>query len=449
MNLSRKIGLVSATSIVVANMIGAGIFTTSGLILANTHDPILLLILWFIGGIIALCGALSYGELGAAMPEAGGEYLFLAKLYHPLIGFLSGWTSLLVGFSAPIAASAIGSSEYLIQAFPNTGHRLFEATGVSAAFWMKTLAIVIIMSFTILHAKGVKSGTKVQNILTGLKVLIITVMIVAAFLSGKGDTSHFWVGTPQNTSSIWYTFGLSLMWILFAYSGWNASTYIGSEIKQPGKNLPRSLVAGTTLVIILYLLLNIVFVYAIPPDKMKGVIAVGSLAMGNLFGSSIEKLFSLMIALALFSSLSAFIIIGPRVYYAMARDHLFFKSIAKVHPSHHVPSKAIIAQGILAIIYVLTGSFEQILTYMGFSLSIFPILAVFGIFILRKKVNQHQKMPGYPFVPIIFILASVSILILAFLNRPLESSLAIAILILGIPVYYFFYRREHPKNIKV
>ncbi len=443
MNLYRKISLFSATNIVVANMIGVGIFTTSGIILANIHDPILLMVLWLAGGIIALCGALSYGTLGTAMPEAGGEYYFLSKLYHPLLGFLSGWISLLVGFSAPIAASAIGCSEYIMQAVPASNLIALRNTSFPTSLEMKVLAILIILIFTILHAQGVKSGTIVQNILTGLKVFILIVMIVAAFLSDKGDTNHFWMGAAPNKTSVAYAFGLSLMWISFAYSGWNAATYIGSEIKQPYKNLPRSLLVGTSLVIILYLLLNMVFVYAISPVKMKGVITVGSLAMGNLFGNSVQKVFSLMIALALFSSLSAFLIIGPRIYYAMARDHLFFKSLATVHPNHQVPSKAITLQGLLAIVYVITGSFEQILTYMGFALGIFPILAVFGVFKLRKR-NPYQKMPGFPIIPLLFILCSISILILALLNRPYEAGISLVTLLLGIPVYYYFNRKKTP-----
>jgi len=232
------------------------------------------------------------------------------------------------------------------------------------------------------------------------------------------------------------------MWIMFAYSGWNASTYIGSEIKNPLKNLPASLLAGTFIVILLYILLNIVFVYAIPPSEMKGVISVGGLAMGKLFGPVAERMFSVLISFALFSSLSAFIIIGPRVYYSMAKDGLFFKSIANVHSKFGVPSAAIILQGVIAAVFVLSGTFEQILTYLGFSLGIFPILTVAGLIKLRIKKQVPVKLPGFPIAQIIYIFAGILILTLALLERPLESGIAIGTLLVGIPVYWIFKRSK-------
>jgi APA family basic amino acid/polyamine antiporter len=313
-NLRRKLGLFPATNIVIANMIGAGIFTTSGLLMAGLHDPALMLGLWAVGGIIALCGALSYGELGAAMPGAGGEYLFLSKLYHPLFGFLSGWVSFIVGFSAPIAASAMGFSEYFLRAVPALPEWLAGTGIMSEATTGKFLSVSVILIFTTIHYRGIKTGAGVQNVLTILKILLIAVLLFAGFLSGKGDPSNF---TGENILNSgfpgWKTIGLSLMWIMFAYSGWNASTYLGAEIKNPVKILPRSLIYGTCIVIVIYLALNTLYVYSINPKEMEGVISIGGLAMGNLFGKSAEIFFSLMIAFALFSSLSAFIIIGPSV----------------------------------------------------------------------------------------------------------------------------------------
>jgi APA family basic amino acid/polyamine antiporter len=240
----------------------------------------------------------------------------------------------------------------------------------------------------------------------------------------------------------WKTIGLSLMWIMFAYSGWNASTYLGAEIKNPSKILPRSLLFGTGIVILLYLGINILYVYGINPEQMKGVISVGGLAMGNLFGKSAEVLFSLLIAFALFSSLSAFIIIGPRVYYSMAKDGLFFRSVAKIHPKFGVPSNSILLQCLIACVLALSGSFEQVLTYMGFALGIFPILAVIGVFKLRYKYRNGLKLPGYPVTQIIYIATGILILILSFLERPIESSIALLIVIIGVPAYYFFKRNS-------
>jgi APA family basic amino acid/polyamine antiporter len=437
--LQRKLGLFPATNIVIANMIGAGIFTTSGLLMSGLNNPLLMLVLWAAGGIIALCGALSYGELGAAMPGAGGEYLFLSKLYNPLSGFLSGWVSFLVGFSAPIAASAMGFTEYFcraVPAFPEwlTGNGLMSIITVK-----KLISVIIILIFTFIHYRGIKTGAKIQNILTVMKVLLIAVLLFAGFFSGNGDIANFSAEKSVSTGFAgWKTIGLSLMWIMFAYSGWNASTYLGAEIKNPSKILPRSLIYGTGIVIILYLAMNVLYVYGINPEEMKGVISVGGLAMGNLFGKSAEVLFSILISFALFSSLSAFIIIGPRVYYSMAKDGLFFKSVSRIHPRFQVPSNSILLQCVIAVILALSGSFEQVLTYMGFALGIFPILTVMGVFILRKNNREGVKLPGYPFTQIIYVLAGIMILVLSFLERPAESSIALCVVAAGIPAYFFF-----------
>lgn len=441
--LQRKLGLFPATNIVIANMIGAGIFTTSGLLMKGLNDPVLMIVLWAVGGLIAICGALAYGELGAAMPGAGGEYLFLSKLYHPLFGFLSGWVSFIVGFSAPIAASAMGFSEYFCRAVPSLPDWL-SSSGILNEFWTKKLiSISIILIFTFIHYRGIKTGARIQNILTFLKVLLILVLLFAGFSSGKGSFENFAREKIVNPGFAgWKTIGLSLMWIMFAYSGWNASTYLGAEIKNPLKILPRSLLYGTGIVILLYLGINILYVYGINPEQMKGVISVGGLTMGNLFGKSAEVLFSLLIAFALFSSLSAFIIIGPRVYYSMANDGLFFRSVAKIHPKFGVPSNSILLQCLIACILVLSGSFEQVLTYMGFALGIFPILAVIGVFKLRYKYRNGLKLPGYPVTQIIYIATGLLILILSFLERPVESSIALLIVIIGVPAYYFFKRNS-------
>lgn len=441
--LDRKLGLFPATNIVIANMIGAGIFTTSGLLMAGLNNPVLMLALWVAGGVIALCGALSYGELGAAMPGAGGEYLFLSRLYHPIFGFLSGWISFIVGFSAPIAASALGFSEYFCRALPVIPY-WFESNGIMNPSATRTfLSVTVILIFTFIHYRGIKTGALIQNILTLLKVTLILFLLLAGFLSGKGDTTNFssggWVSPGL---SGWKTMGLSLMWIMFAYSGWNASTYLGAEIKNPRKNLPWSLILGTGIVIAIYLLINVLYIYSIKPDDMKGVISIGGLAMGNLFGRNADTLFSLLIAFALFSSLSAFIIIGPRVYYSMAKDNLFFKSAAKIHPKFQVPSNSIVFQCIIAVILTLSGTFEQVLTYMGFSLGIFPILTVLGVFKLRKEKSSSSLMIGFPFVQILFVSAGILTLLLSFLERPVESSIAMLTVIIGIPAYYLFMRNN-------
>lgn len=437
--LTRTLGLFPATNIVIANIIGAGIFTTSGLLMADLGSPVLLIVLWAVGGIIAICGALAYGELGANFPEAGGEYMFLSRIFHPSLGFLSGWVSFIVGFSAPIAASALGFGEYFIRAFPGLAEWISEYTFLGVNGSSKLFAVLVVLAFTIIHSRGLKFGTGIQNILTILKVLLVAGLIIAGLVFGKGNAGNF---EAQNTLgkglSGWKTIGLSVMWIMFAYSGWNASTYIGSEIKKPQRNLPASLLIGTGIVIILYLLVNAVYVYAVNPEEMKGVISIGGLAMGKLFGPGAETIFSLLISFALFSSLSAFIIIGPRVYYSMARDGLFFKSIARVSSKYKVPVHSIYLQSAIAIIFILTGSFDQILTYMGFSLGIFPLLTIAGSFRIRRTKQIQTRIPGFPVPQLIYLLSGMMILILAFMERPVESSIALATVAAGIPAYFLF-----------
>lgn len=430
--LQRSLGLFPVTSIVIANMVGAGIFTTSGLLMQGLNAPFLMILLWFAGGIIALCGALSYSELGAAMPEAGGEYVFLSRLFHPMLGFLSGWVSFIVGFSAPIAASAMGVSEYIARAYP------------SMVIPGKLLSIMVILLFTGIHLMGVKTGARVQNVLTLLKIAMIIALIILGFSGGRGDMAHFSEGTAAVTGFAGLkTIGLSIMWIMFAYSGWNAATYIGSEIRNPARNLPAALLLGTGVVMVLYLCINVLYVYAVEPADMRGVISIGGMAAGRLFGRQMETTFSILIAFALFSSLSAYMMLGPRVYFSMARQGLFFKALSKVNPSNHAPSNAILLQALFSIIMVVSGTFDQILTYMGFALGIFPILCVAGVFKQRRTMPGALRLPGFPVAPVIFIMAGITMLALSFLERTAESSIALATVVAGIPAYYLFkhYRR--------
>lgn len=441
--LKRKLGLFSLSNIVVANMIGAGIFVTSGLIMESIGNSMLMLALWIVAGVIALCGAIAYGELGASIPKAGGEYIFLSELFHPMLGFLSGWVSFIVGFSAPVAASAMGFSEYFTRSFPDFLTTLPESGILSVESLKKTIAIALILVFSAIHLGGIEKSARVQNWLTFFKVFMVLGIICVGMMLGQGNVEHF--DFKQSDSfgmDNWKTMGLSLMWIMFAYSGWNASTYIGSEIRNPARNIPNSLLLGTGIVILLYMGMNIFFVYAIPPDDMKGIIPVGGMAMSFAFGKNMDVLFSLLISFALFSSLSAYLILGPRVTYAMADKGYFFKSVARIDPKTKVPSIAILLQAVISIIMVLSGTFDQILTYLGFSLGIFPVVAVAGVFKLRMTKKSTLKLRGYPWVHVFFILSSLFILVLAYSERPVESSIAIATVLMGVPFYYLFRRRQ-------
>lgn len=445
--LQRKLNLFSLSNIVVANMVGAGIFVTSGLLMESLNNPVLMLILWVVAGIIALCGAIAYGELGAAIPKAGGEYVFLSELFHPLLGFLSGWISFIVGFSAPVAASAMGFTEYFTRAFPGI-ISITNDTGIfSAANFKKSISISIILLFTLVHLRGIENSARVQNWLTVLKIIMIGSLIFIGLSFGNGSLEHFKPsGNFQWTFDKWESIGLSLMWIMFAYSGWNASTYVGSEIRMPSRNIPNSLLLGTGIVVLLYVGLNTFFVYSIPTEEMKGVISIGGLAVHYAFGRNLDVLFSMLIAFSLFSSLSAYLILGPRVTYSMAKDGYFFQSIARINPLTKVPSHAILLQAAISIILVLSGTFDQILTYLGFSLGIFPILAVAGVFKLRMKGKSKLKLKGYPVSHLVFIVSNLLILLLSFIERPVESSIAIATVVSGIPFFYLFRKKDSRKE---
>lgn len=438
-NLDRQLGLFPVTNIVIANIIGAGIFTTTGYLMGFLHNPLVMLVLWVIGGLVAFCGAISFGELGAAFPEAGGEYVFISKIYSPLLGFLSGWLSLIVGFSAPIAASAIGFAKYFTWAFPQLQNWLMLNETLSVDNFSRCIAILVIVGFSLVHSRGIVLGSRVQNWLTLLKILLIVGLILSGLLVGEGSMHNIRPEIAfQFSFNSWKAVGLSLMFIMFAYSGWNSATYIGSEIKEPRKVIPRSLLISTVAVTVLYILLNLFFVYAVPASEMRNEPEIGGLAAGFAFGTTAETIISLLISFALFSSLSAFIILGPRVYYKMASDGLFFSKIARISKKHKVPSNAILLQASIAIILVLSGTFEQILTYMGFSLGIFPIIAVAGNIKLRMLKQDGLRLSGYPYAQVFFILVSTAILVLAYFERPVESSIAVLTALSGIPVYYWF-----------
>jgi len=432
--LKKTLGYFSLTNIVVANMIGAGIFTTSGLLITQLYDPLLMMGLWLVGGILALCGALSYAELGSNYPEAGGEYTFLSRLFSPLPGFLSGWVSFVVGFSAPIAASSLAFSEYLVRTLP------WEEVAAEPFLLKKGVAIGIIVIFTGVHSFGLRAGARFQNFLTMIKICLIAGLLFAGFVFGEGSLEHFTESiTDSPDRARFRSVGWALILVMFSYSGWNASTYVGSEIRNPGRNIPRSLITGTLVVTVIYLALNALYFYAVSADKMSDVISIGGLAANRLFNLSADRFFSAFIALILLSSISAYIIIGPRVYFAMSEAGHFFR-IARHVNRYNVPGASILAQSLLAIVFVITGTFDQILTLLGFSLGIFPLLCVIGVFKLRIKKRSVLKIPGYPLVQILFITFSAAILVLTFMERPAESGIALLVVAAGVPIYYLIKR---------
>jgi basic amino acid/polyamine antiporter, APA family len=451
--LKREIGLFSAAVLVVANMIGTGIFTTSGFIMAELGNPVALLLCWILGGVFALCGALCYGELGSAFPYAGGEYVYLREGFGKLTGFLSGWISLIVGFSAPIAAAAIAFATYACGLIPLSSNFKYVFTLFNIEILtispITILAICAVIALTLVHYHSLRIGSRVQNTLTIFKITVIVLFIAAGLFFGQGSTSHF-NGDFSLTSLFQSKLAVSLIFVSFAYSGWNAAAYMGSEIKNPARNIPIALFAGTLFVLILYLLLNVVYIYALPADQMSGVLEVGAKSAASLFGSYIGKYFSTAIAIGILSALSAMILTGPRVYYAMAKDGVFFEIFGRVNKIYKTPAFSIFLQAAIAIIMILTLSFDKLLLYIGFTLALFSLLTVLGLVILRlekKAPIAAYKTFGYPLTPVIFIAGNLWIACFSVFSKPITSLFGLITIGLGVFVYFYFSRGKHRANL--
>lgn len=448
--LKREIGFISATILVVANMIGTGIFTTSGFIVQELGNYQTMLLCWLVGGLFALCGALCYGELGARFPQAGGEYIYLKEAFGKWMGFLSGWISLIVGFSAPIAAASMAFAAYFFQAFyifkdPNIILSL-PGVNVITLSWQSMVGIGVIIFLSLTHYHSLRIGAKVQNFLTLFKVGIMLVFIGAGLYSSQGSFVHF--SAKANINHLFQNkFAVSLIFVTFAYSGWNAAAYLGEEIKTPTRNIPLALICGTFSVMGLYLLINLVFIYALPVKEMSGVIDVGAKASRVLFGEHIGRYFSAAIAAGLLSVLSAMIMTGPRVYYAMSKDGMFFELFGKVSEIHRTPANSIFLQAAIAILMVITASFDKLLLYIGFTLSLFAMLTVVGMILLRMRQpadNGTYRTLGYPVTPAIFISGNLYIIYYSIQSRPEASLAGIATIGLGLIFYLYFVGKEVP-----
>ena len=454
--LKREIGLFSAIAIVVANMVGTGIFTTSGFILQEVGSSSVLLLGWVVGGAFALCGALCYGELGARYPQAGGEYVYLREAYGKPLAFLSGWISLIVGFSAPIAAAAIAFSVYLLKALGGGSgtERVVTLLGVPIVTLSVPvmLAIAVVVLLSILHVHSLRIGSRVQNLLTLFKIALIVGFIVAGIFSSGGSPDHFSKSLSPGVL-LDGKFVVALIFISFSYSGWNAAAYLGGEIKRPSRNIPLAMLAGTLIVTALYLLLNIVYVYALPPVEMRGVMEVAAAAGSRLFGPGIGRWLNGAISLGLLSVISAMILAGPRVYYAMSRDGIFFPLFGKVDEARHTPAHAIGLQAAIAIAMIVSASYDKLLVYIGFTLSLFAMLTVIGL--IRVRLRNPEKGPayrtwGYPLTPLIFIMGNLWIIYFSIRSRPAPVVWGVVTIAAGMGMYvYFFRNRSYPRGKKI
>lgn len=443
--LERRLGVVDAAALVVSNVIGVGIFTTPGIVCGLLPRPAAILAVWALGGLLALSGAMAYAELAALIPKAGGEYVYLREGYGRLAAFLTGWTSFVAGFSGAIAAGAIGLTAYLGRFFPAAADPAalgsLSIGRVSLTLSRPSLiALAIIVALGAIHVRGVRPGRVVQNTLAAALVLGLILFITLGFTLGKGSLENFSGGGKLPASS-WL---LALIPVMFSYSGWNAAAYVAEEVREPGRSVPRALAWGTAAVIAIYLGLNALYLYALPVGELSGRINAADAAAERLFGPAAAGWLAALAVVIIVSSLSAMTLAGPRVYYAMARDGVFFPAAARVHPKFGTPAVAIAAQTAWSCLLVLSGTFEQLLTYTGFAIVLFSAIAVCALFVLRWKsplARRPFRAWGYPIAPAIFALASFAIVVNAILEAPLPAAIGLLVMAAGVPLYWLMRRR--------
>ena len=432
--LTRRLGLWSAVAVLVGSTIGSGIFRTPARIAAYVPVPIPMFGVWVLGGLLALCGALTYAELAAQYPRSGGVYVYLREGFGRLPAFLFGWTELLLIRASALGAIATPFAEYLLRSLgydpkiaPNTTYVHYVAAGA------------IVLTAT-LNYVGVRWSSLVLNLTTGAKYGALVLLVLLAFVVGQGDFGHFSgvAGTVQPAS-----FGLALVSVLWAYDGWGDLSFVGGEVRDPERNLPRALVLGTLSVIAIYLLVNAAYLYLIPIDQMGHLPLVAADAAQRIVGQVGVGLVAVLVMLATFSTLVGSIFTSPRIFFAMADDGLLFRQVARVHPRFHTPSVSIVVTGALGVVWVLLLNFDQLADQ--FVVAIFPFyaLAAAAVFALRfRQPERHRpvKVLGYPIVPLLFILATFVILGNALREHPGPTGLAFGGILLGVPAYFAWQR---------
>ncbi|MEJ6602687.1 MAG: amino acid permease [Opitutaceae bacterium] len=413
-----------ATAVIIANMIGTGVFTSLGYQLLDIKSGFVLIMLWVVGGITALCGALTYAELGAALPRSGGEYNFLTRIYHPLVGFISGWISATIGFAAPVALAAITFGSYLGAAFPS-----FDKT------W---LAIGLIIAVTAAHVGGRQRSSNFQSVFTAAKIsLIVAFCLLCGFMVDEVQPISFLPQSGDGALMISSAFAVSLIYVNYAYTGWNSVTYLINEVDDAQRNLPKILITSTVTVLILYVALNFTFLLVAPMEAMEGRVEVGYIAAQHVFGETGASAISFVLSLLLTSTVSAMTIAGPRVLQVIGEDYSVFGRLARKN-ADGIPSLAILVQSTIAIIFVLTSSFESILLFSGFILGLNTVFAVGGIFILRWRqpdLVRPYRTWLYPLPPLIYLGLMFWTLFYITKSQPKEAIIAIAIIIGGTVAY--------------
>ena len=454
--LIRQLGLFDSTMMMMGIVIGSGIFLTTGIMAQAVPSAPMILLAWLLGGLLILAGALTYAELGVSLPEAGGQYVYLREAYGHLYGFLFGWKMFLVNMTASIAALGVAFAEYFGSFFPSlsTQEIVFSSRVGGLTYTMsrgQLVAVAMIVLLTAVNYVGVAFGKTAQNILTVIKIGTILGFIIFGFAFARGTSIDLSLN-PEGwgIGQLLTGFGLAFVSVFWAFDGWNNINYVAGEIRNPKRNLKFALIMGTLGIILLYFFTNVIYFLALPVGEMKGVVTVAEKASASLFGATAAGLISAMILISILGALNGSIFVGPRVYYAMARDGLFFKKVGEVHPRFKTPGFSLVLQAIWASLLALTGTFEQLFTFAMFAGILFWVLAACAIFTLRKKrpdLSRPYKAWGYPVVPMIFIVALSGILLNTLIRRPVESLSGVVLMIVGIPVYYLWmWKRRRAVN---
>ena len=442
--LERRLGPLDAAAIIVSNVIGGGILFTPPLIAAGVPNPWLFLGIWVAGGALAFCGATAYAELAALRPRAGGEYVYLRAAYGQLAGFLTGWVSFVAGFAGAIAATSVVLVFYLDRFFPGAAdHTPFFV--IPIPFFPLTvsrrtlLAMSAVIALSYVHYRGVGPGRLLMNFLAVLKVAALMIFIAAGFSIGAGSTANLQQVAGPVAASSWL---LALLAVMFTYSGWNAASYMAEEIRDPGRNVPKALALGTGAVIVVYLLLNTLYLYVMPVAELAQVQgSVLDVVADRVLGSAAGNIMGVVSIISLLASVSANIFAGPRVYYAMARDGVFLPAAAHVHPKFRTPSAAIVAQAIWASILIMWGGADTLTTYTGFAVTLFATIAVAAVFVLRRR-EPNAERPfsawGYPFTPALFVVVGTATVLNAVYSAPYTTLAGLAVMAAGIPLYLYF-----------
>jgi APA family basic amino acid/polyamine antiporter len=429
MQLKRRLNLFDATLLVIGNVVGAGIFTTSGFLAGELPQPLLFVAIWLLGGLLTLCGALTYAEMAGMFPRSGGDYQFLKEAYGAWAGFLLGWVSFWVITPGSMAVLSIAMVGYIKGFIPFNG---VLSEGV--------LAVTIIFVFSFINYRGVRLSGTLQDLFTLGNLMIMLALILGGFVSGRGNWQNFHV-VSSNTFPLSKLLGPAMIAVLFTYSGWFASAYIGGEVKNPGRNLPFSLLLGTIIVTLIYTAMNLVYLYALPLSRLKDTINVAQLAAETLFNPRIAQTLCLSIILAISGSINATILGGTRIYYAMAEDKIFWSPLKRLHPKYGTPHFSILSQMILACILVSLGTFGQLLSYVVFVMLLSSIAAGIAHFILRLRkpdLPRPYRTGAYPVVPLLFIGFYIWIAIQIAYAKPLTSIAGLIITLSGLPFFIWF-----------